>query len=155
MGQRRIWVLDEVLKPLLIIFPDPCHPTPAPAAFAHEHEHAGVNPGGNTGDPGHPSTAGAPDRVENLELGVAWYGPPDILGLGCKRVPVYKYPGATVFFATNETFAHVTVIKVGPDHFSSAIGCRDHLGAACHLHLPYGVAKGAKFSLHYPSLAID
>jgi hypothetical protein len=97
------------LKQLLIIFPNPGNITAAPAAFAHEYQQTGVNLCGDMGDPGHTPAAGAPNRVENIELGIAGYGPPDIFGPGCKTIPCFKNPSSVVLFAANKTFTDFTV----------------------------------------------
>jgi len=55
----------------LFILPNPGHIISAPAAFPDEYEQTCDNPGGDMGDPGHTPAADAPNRVENLELGIA------------------------------------------------------------------------------------
>jgi hypothetical protein len=97
------------LKQLLIIFPNSRNITTAPAAFAHEYQQAGVNFGGDICDPGHTPAAGAPNRVENLELSIAGYGPPDIFGPGSEAIPRIKNPTSVVLFAANKTFTDFTV----------------------------------------------
>jgi len=101
------------------------------------------------GDPGHTPAAGAPNRVENLELGIAGYGPPDIFGPGSKSVPRLEHTAAVVLFATNKTVTDFAVKKVGLYNGSLTIGIRDHFRAARHLHPGLGVASRAEFFLHF------
>ena len=133
----------------LFIFPNPGNITAAPAAFAHEYQQTGVDLGGDICDPGHTPAADAPNRVENLELGIAWYGPPDIFGPGCKRIPRLEHTAAVVLFATNKTITDFAVKKVGLHNGSLTIGIRDHFRAARHLHPGLGVASRAEFFLHF------
>ena len=100
------------------------------------------------GDPGHTPTAGAPNRVENLELSIAGDSPPDIFGPGCKRIPRCKNPSSVVLFAANKTFTNFTVKYIGPYHFSATIRIRGHFRGGCHLHISIGVAPCAEFLLH-------
>ena len=137
------------LKLLLIILPDPRNITAAPAALPDEHQHAGVDPGGDIRNSGHTPAAGAPNRVENLELRIAGYGPPDIIGPGRKTIPCLEKPSSVVLFAANKTFADFTVEKVGSYHFSFTIRIRGHLVAARHRYPCFRVASRAEFLLHF------
>jgi hypothetical protein len=100
------------------------------------------------GDPGHSPAAGAPDRVENLELRITGESPPDVFGPGCKRVPSFKNPSSVVFFVTNKTITGFTMKEICPYHFSSTIKIRGHFRGGRHLHLSFGVAPCAEFLLH-------
>jgi hypothetical protein len=117
--------------------------------LTHENQQAGVNPGGDIGDPGHTPAAGAPNSVENPELSIAGYGPPDISGPGRKSIPFFKKPSSVVLFAANKTFTDFTVEKAGPYHFSFTIRIRHHLVAARRLHPGLRVASRAEFLLHF------
>lgn len=110
---------------------------------------AGVNPGGDIGDPGHTPAAGAPNSVENLVLSIAGYGPPDIFGHGRKSIPCFKKPSSVVLFAANKTFTDFTVEKVGLYNFSFTIRIRHHFRRGCHLHFSFSVAARAEFFLHF------
>jgi len=54
------------INDFLFILPNPGHITAAPAAFTNEYQQAGVDLGGDMGDPGHTPAARAPDSVENF-----------------------------------------------------------------------------------------
>jgi len=55
----------------LPVLNNPGHITTAPGAFPHEYQHAGVNFGGDFGDPTQTLAAGAPNCVEYLDLSIS------------------------------------------------------------------------------------
>jgi hypothetical protein len=132
----------------LFILPNPGYITAAPAAFAHEYQHAGVNLGGDIGNPGHIPALGAPNGVENLKLSISRYGTPDIFGSGCKSILGFKNFSAIAIFATNKTVACFTVKKAGSYHFSFTIRISNDFQRRHHLHSPYCIASCAEFLFH-------
>jgi hypothetical protein len=100
------------------------------------------------GDSRHMPALGAPYGVENFKLSISGYGTPDIFGYGCKSIPGFQKSSSDAFFATNKTFAVITVKSFDSYLISFTARISHHFRGGRHFHIPFGIASGAEFLLH-------
>jgi hypothetical protein len=138
----------EVCIWLLPVRNNPGHITAAPGALPREYQHAGVNFGGDFGDPSQTPAAGAPNCVEYLDLSISRYSTPDIFGFGCKSILCLKHSSFDPIFPANKAFTYFTMEKVGSYYILSTIRIGVHFRGRGRLNIPNGIASCAELSLH-------
>jgi hypothetical protein len=86
-----IYAVQDCFKRFfLFILDNPGHLPAAPGAFAPEYQHARIDFAAGIADCSHIAASNTPYRVENFELNISGYRPPDIFRLGGKIVIRFK-----------------------------------------------------------------